>query len=163
MFHSFHEMKECHNEEMDHIEKLREECVRQKISTDEQTVSLRVYSFVVNISLSSNLISKIFSSFSVHEKVDKTQEPQTEEDEDNAKREQLKVLRNEIKILSDLVGTKEKTSPQKLLADLRAQKLVLEIQKERRHKKSLLSKDENSGIQISIRSGDDEHLSTHPL
>lgn len=61
MFYSFHDMKECHNEEMDHIEKLRKECVQQKISTDEQTVSLHVYSF--NISLSSILISKIYFLF----------------------------------------------------------------------------------------------------
>lgn len=95
--------------------------------------------------------------------MDKLQEPQTEEEGENAKREQLKVLRNEIKILSDLVGKKEKTSWEKLLADLRAQKLVLQMQIDRRHKKLLLSKDENSGMQISLRSGDDEHLSTRPV
>lgn len=91
------------------------------------------------------------------------QEPQIKWPEDKTKREKLNVLRDEIKVLSEMVKKKEnKSAVEKELADLRAQKLVLEIQMQRCLQNSSSSEDKNADVQTNLLSNNDEHLSTRP-
>lgn len=85
--------------------------------------------------------------------------------EDNTKCEKLKVLQDEIKVLTEMVKKKENTpSVENELTDLRAQKLGLEIQIQRRLAKSSPSKDDKSvDMQTCLPPENDDNLSIRPI
>lgn len=91
------------------------------------------------------------------------QEAEIEWPENKLKREKLNVLRNKIKVFREMIENKEKTSitKEKELVNLRAQKLILEIQTQRCAKNSSSLTDENAGMQTTLPSNNDEQISSN--